>query len=101
MSSAEALTALASILGATGVSGILIAYLGYRTELAKARRSEPAAGVAAGIGRPAASGADMEVLANALTLLHAAINRLIAHLEEDAKRDEIDDDIQRALDLAR
>lgn len=74
MSPGEAVAGLAPIIGGGGVAGILIAYLGYRAEVAKARadRLRP---VASGIGDGLAAATNVEPLTNAVTLLTGALVR--------------------------
>lgn len=71
MTVAEALSALAPLIGAGGVSSFLVAYLGYKAQKGKAVTE---AAESAGLGPVKAS--DVELAANSMTQVASAVMRL-------------------------
>jgi hypothetical protein len=64
MTAAEALTALAPIVGSGGIVSVLLAWIGYKQQAGKGRE-DPAPAVSVAYGSAIPKSADIELLANA------------------------------------
>ena len=114
MGTSEAWTALAAILGGTGLSGALIAYFGYRSKKLEVASRTPAQKVApeavpavvAAYGHTIPSKSDLELVVQAVTGLHQFLMEMdrtvkamhAALLGEVKAREEAAE--QRAVDAA-
>jgi hypothetical protein len=96
MTAAEALTALAPIVGSGGIVSVLLAWIGYKQQAGKGRE-DPAPAVSVAYGSAIPKSADIELLANAMTQLGSQMTRLILMLEAMERRHEIDDEAEKRL----
>ena len=88
MSPEEALKGLASIVGAGGIAGAMMAYYAYHKEALAGRKGDPAGrlpGLLAGGFEPEKS---IDPLVNAITSMTAAIGSLTALLKKREEREE-------------
>jgi hypothetical protein len=103
MTGEEALTTAAGLIGAGGLTSIVLGFLAFKTHASKGRNVDGGS-VMAGIGEALAPGADIELLANAISMLSSAINRQTSFMEEcDRVRREDQEAAERAelKELAR
>lgn len=85
MTAQEALQGLAAIVGAGGISGVLIGIYAYKTAALKGRGNIDGASVAMTIGEAFVPRATFEALTNAIVMQTAATNKHCALLEEVIK----------------
>lgn len=100
MTAADALTALAPIIGTGGIVSVLVAWLGYRSQAAKGRvdAGPVSAALAGALAGGIAKSADVELLAQAVSQLAGAITRSSLIQEYRIERAGLHEDLQEWLD---